>query len=73
MPKIFEWNGFKFFFFSNEGSPAERCHIHVRKGSNVAKFWIEPEVSLASSWGMSSTELNLLEKKIEEIKDLIRR
>ena len=31
MPKVFEINGFKFFFFSNEGNPLEPCHIHVRK------------------------------------------
>ena len=60
MPKIFEWKGYKFFFFSNEGDPLEPCHIHIRKDKNVAKFWVLPEVSLASSWGMKSKELNPL-------------
>ena len=31
MPKIFEWKGYKFFFYANEGEPLERCHIHVMK------------------------------------------
>ena len=73
MPKVFEWNGYKFFFYSNEGIPLERCHIHVRKDRCIAKFYIEPEVYLESSWGMNSNELNNLEKQIELNKDLIRR
>ena len=64
MPKVFEWNGYKFFFFSNKGSPLEACHIHVRKGERIAKFWIEPAVSLASAYQMSAKELNLLDKII---------
>ena len=71
MPKIFEWGGYRFFFFSNEGDPLEPCHIHIRKGSNVAKFWIVPDVALASSWGMTAKELNRLEAKVHEIKPLI--
>lgn len=71
MPKIFEWEGYKFFFFSNEGNPLEPCHIHVRKNDNIAKYWILPEVLLDSSWGMSSKELNMLQKIIIENKNLI--
>jgi hypothetical protein len=73
VPKIFEWKGYKFFFFSNEGSPREPRHVHVRKGSSVAKFWIDPEISLESSYEMSSKELNGIESVIEEKADLIRR
>lgn len=40
MPKVFEWNGYRFHFFSNEGDPREPAHIHVRKGRNTAKFWL---------------------------------
>lgn len=72
MPKIFESSGYKFFFYSNEGDPLEPAHIHVRKGILIAKFWIDPEVRLASSWGMSAKELNMLEQIVAECKDLIR-
>ncbi|OGR89548.1 MAG: hypothetical protein A2992_03870 [Elusimicrobia bacterium RIFCSPLOWO2_01_FULL_59_12] len=72
MPKIFEWSGYKFFFFSNEGTPRERCHVHVRKGEKTAKFWIEPSVTLESAYEMSSQELNKIEKVILEKSDLIR-
>jgi hypothetical protein len=73
MPKIFEYRGYRFFFFSNEGEPLERRHVHVRKGANIAKFWIEPEVACEAAWGMSANELNNLEKIVEEHKELIRR
>ena len=53
--------------------PLEKRHIHIRKGVNVAKYFIEPEICLASSWGMSSRELNELEKQVEKNKELIRR
>ena len=73
MPKIFEWKGYKFFFYANEGEPLERCHIHVRKGEHDAKFWLEPDVTLASSYGFSGKELNELHKIIEEQQEMIRR
>ena len=72
MPKIFEWRGYKFFFYANEGEPLERCHIHIRKGGNEAKFWIEPEVDLASSYGFSGKELSEFRKIIEVQKEIIR-
>jgi hypothetical protein len=73
MPKVFEWRGYKFFFFSNEGIPREPCHIHVRKNQQSAKFWIDPYVSLASAYEMSAQELVALQKTIQENSDLIRR
>jgi len=39
----------------------------------LAKFWTDPRVSLAASWGLSSRELSELERIIEERQDLIRR
>lgn len=72
MPKVFEWNGYKFFFFSNEGIPREPCHIHVRKGESIAKIWVEPAIYLDSSWGFSPVELTMLIKMIEEKRELIK-
>jgi len=56
MPVVFRRNGFRFFFYSNEGDPREPVHIHVRKGEDEAKFWIGP-VSLASSEGFDARTL----------------
>lgn len=72
MPKVFEIDGYKFFFFSNEGDPSEPCHIHVRKAGNLAKFWVEPNVRLDSSDGFNSKELKFIANEIEERKELIK-
>ncbi len=50
----------------------EPIHIHVRKGLNLAKFWIEPEISLANNYGFLSKELGEFKVKIEENKALIK-
>lgn len=65
MPIVLRFLGFRFFFFSNEGDPREPVHIHVRKGSSLAKFWLEPEVQLADSYGFSAIELNKIRKIID--------
>jgi hypothetical protein len=52
MLKIFEWRGYKFFFFSDEGDPLEPCHIHIRKAEQYAKIWIEPEVQWRKKKGV---------------------
>lgn len=72
MPKVFEIDGYKFFFFSNEGDPSEPCHIHVRKAGNLAKFWVEPNVRLDSSDGFNSKELKFIANEIKERKELIK-
>jgi hypothetical protein len=71
VPTIFIYNGYRFFFYSNEGDPRELCHIHVRKGEALAKFWILPEISLAESYAMTPKELSKLFEVIKENKALI--
>jgi len=66
LPTIYSYKGYRFFFFSNEGIPGEPVHIHVRKGSQVAKFWLEPEVMLVHSYEMSPSELKEVERVIRE-------
>ena len=73
MPSVFEWSGYKFFFFSNEGIPREPCHIHVRKGEKAAKFWVTPYISLKKSYQISAKDLLMLQKVIVDRCDLIRR
>lgn len=73
MPVIFRHKGFRFFFYSNEGVPRESLHVHVKKGSSIAKYWIKPNVFLADSYGFTSSELNDLAAIIENNVDLIER
>jgi hypothetical protein len=60
MPTVFRLRGFRFFFYSNEGSPREKVHIHVEKGDAEAKFWLEPEVRLAYNDGYEARTLREL-------------
>ena len=46
--------------------------MHVRKAENVAKIWLEPEPSVAFSYGMTSVELTELCRVAKENKQLIR-
>lgn len=73
MPTVLIANGYRFFFYSNEGNPLEPCHIHVRKGAATAKFWIESQVSLSESFDMSPRELREIMKIIEVNKESIRK
>jgi len=63
MPTVLRVSGFRFFFYSLEGS--EPAHIHVEHGDKVAKFWLEP-VSVAESHGFRSHELNRLRAMVIE-------
>ncbi len=72
MPVVFRHEGYRFFFFSNEGDPREPVHIHVRKAEKIAKFWLEPAVGLADSYAMTSSELTKLQRIVEQKQDVIR-
>lgn len=73
MPVVFRYKGIRFYFFSNEGSPREPIHIHAESGSGEAKFWLYPEVRVASSAGFDRRTLAELVKVTEEHRDLIER
>lgn len=40
MPTLLLIDGFRFFFYSNEGT--EPPHVHVEHGDGTAKFWLRP-------------------------------
>lgn len=63
MPTILLLRGFRFFFFSEEGS--EPPHIHVEHGDKVAKYWLNP-VELNWSEGFRSHELTKLRALVIE-------
>lgn len=68
MPVVFNQEGFRFFFFSNEGDPREPVHIHVRKDAKLAKFWLQPSVRLDDSYRFSARELTKIAKIIDNRK-----
>lgn len=73
MPTVFSERGFRFFFYSNECSPREPVHIHVRKGGMEAKFALNPVVTLAYNSGYDARTLRELRGIIEANRDLIER
>ncbi len=68
MPKIFEKDGFKFFFYSNEHRP---IHVHVRYGEGEAVFYVEVTVELRESQGLKVRELSRAEQLAKEHQQLI--
>ena len=70
MPTVFRWNGYRFYFFSHEGS--EPPHVHVDKAGRSAKFWLTP-VALARNFGYSDRELNAIRDTIENRREEILR
>ena len=60
MPVVFRDRGFRFFFYSNEGSPREPMHIHVEKDGVEAKFWMKPDILVAYNDGYDARTLRVL-------------
>lgn len=60
-PTILKYKAYRLFFFSNEGSPLEPVHVHVRREEALAKLWLEPSIYLAESYGFNSKELKEIE------------
>ncbi|HSW07604.1 DUF4160 domain-containing protein [Aquabacterium sp.] len=73
MPVILRYRGFRFFFYSNEGSPREPVHIHVRGEGGEAKFWLRPQVRVADSDSLDARTLRELASVVEQNVDMIER
>lgn len=69
MPKLLEWNGWRFFFYAKEGMPLEPPHVHVRKDRSEAKFWLKPIVRVASDRRMDGRTLKMLLAIVVEHRD----
>jgi hypothetical protein len=68
VPVIFEKDGFRFFFYSNEHLP---IHAHVRHGDGEAVFDVENGVDLRESQNMKMNELQKAYKLALGNRDLI--
>ena len=68
MPKIFEEDGYRFFFYSNEHRP---IHVHVRRGGGEAVFEVEHGVELRESQGLKVAELSKAEQLANQHRQLI--
>ena len=69
-PTVFRDGQFRFFFFSRE---EERIHVHVSHPDGEGKFWLTPEVHLATSTGLNARQIReahaLVQTHLQEIKN----
>ena len=69
-PTVLREGPFRLFFFSRE---EPRMHIHVSHPDGEAKFWLQPELALAESVGLSARQLadaqDLVHRHAGEIRD----
>jgi hypothetical protein len=63
MPTLLRTGGFRFFFFSNEGS--EPRHVHVESGRGYAKLSLNP-VEVVMSIGYNGKELSAIKQLVKE-------
>ncbi|MCO5247841.1 MAG: DUF4160 domain-containing protein [Chitinophagales bacterium] len=68
MPTVFNFLGFRFYFFSNDHEP---IHIHISKGGAEAKYDILPKLRLIRNEGFKKGELKMIEAIIEENEEII--
>lgn len=62
-PTVLREGPFRLFFFSRE---EPRPHIHVAHPDGEAKFWLSPDVALATAIGLSP-------RVIADAEDIVRR
>lgn len=69
-PTVLRDGPFRLFFFSRE---EPRPHVHVAHPDGEAKFWIEPDVSLSTSVGLSVGQRtdaeNVVRRHLQEVRD----
>ncbi len=68
-PTIFRAGGFRFFFFSREEG---RMHVHALHAKGEVKFWLEPTIEVAQSFGLSSRLATAALRLLREHEDEIR-
>ncbi len=69
MPKILEFKGYKFFFYSSDVD--EPCHIHVKRGDGDGKIWLEPDLKEEYLEDFKSQEKREIMKIVEENKNYL--
>jgi ribosomal protein L16/L10AE len=69
-PTVLREGPFRLFFFSRE---EPRMHVHVSHPDGEAKFWLQPEIALAESVGLSARQItdaqDIVERHTGEIRD----
>lgn len=64
MPTILIIKGYRFYFYSNENN--EPIHIHVQKANGNAKWWLEPEMEEAYSYGFTPRQRRMIKEMVND-------
>jgi hypothetical protein len=73
VPVVATVDGYRIFFYSNEGSPTEPVHVHVRKAEREAKLWLDPDVRVEAVFGFNSGEVRDIIEHVRRAESEIRR
>ena len=60
MPTSLRIGPYRFYFYSYDCD--EPRHMHVDRENSSAKFWLDPDVSLATNYGFNRKELRDIER-----------
>lgn len=71
MPTTVRTGPYRFYFYSYDC--IELRHTHVDRENLTAKFWLDPDISLAENYGFSRRELRVLERLVRENLETLRR
>jgi len=71
MPVVFRAGSLRFFFYSDEGTPREPPHIHIRRAGREAKLWLSPGLPQTYNYGFSTRELRDIRELIEANREQI--
>jgi hypothetical protein len=71
MPTALNSGPYRFYFYSYDcGEPR---HMHVDCENMSAKFWLDPDISLAENFGFSRRELRDIERIMHENIEVLRK
>jgi hypothetical protein len=70
MPTVLRSGPYRVFFYASDRD--EPPHVHVERDDDTAKFWLDP-VRLQGSGGYGRTELNQLQRLVEENRERLLR
>jgi len=71
MPVVLTVGSYKFFFYSNEGTPLKAPHIHVRGGGGEAKLSLMPPCAVLENTGYTSSNLKTIRNLVYENREIL--
>ncbi len=68
MPTVFRYEGYRFFFFSDDHLPR---HIHIEKGDSYVRIELS-NLKVTDSYHISRKEIRKLQKLVELKRDILK-